>query len=515
VFQCRHEEYGPETTLQSCACCAGYSPRRPAGDAPAAAPGPAAGPGLTRAADADGARPIPPEHLTEQTPVAAAARLFAAGRVGPFPDGWAGWKNVRLAHILLLEESIARRPPYPAGRYRGRGVVSCVSAKPGWSSGKDLPQGYFPGAWVLVKELRRLGCDLPVTFAHRGPLEWDPNLTRLVRPLGVEVLDLEEAARGDPMRILGGWESKVFAIQHAPYEEVLYLDADNVPAANPARLFEAPPYREAGAVFWPDLPPYDRAEWLPEVVWKNVGLERRDSVDFESGQLLIDKRRRWRELMAARHINEHSDWYYHFVFGDKSTFHLAWAKCGTPWAMPETPAGWLHRSILQHDFDGRVLFHHACQDKPSLAGYAARGHLPNEAACDAHLAELRRLWSGRLWANASPSPADGAVIEWLRGRAFDYHRVGLDRRELRFLEDDRIGRGAARCEFGWSVLDGMLAVSDCDGKPTFLAREGADGVWRGRWLEYERCAVELTPQSAGVCGGRPAGPGGGAAPSAA
>jgi hypothetical protein len=33
--------------------------------------------------------------------------------------------------------------------------------------------------------------------------------------------------------------------------------------------------------------------------------------------------------MATRHINEHSDWYYKFVFGDKSTFHLAWAKCGT------------------------------------------------------------------------------------------------------------------------------------------------------------------------------------------
>jgi hypothetical protein len=76
-----------------------------------------------------------------------------------------------------------------------------------------------------------------------------------VRPLGVEVLDLEEVARRRPMRILAGWESKVFAVQHAPYEEVLFLDADNLPARDPSFLFDEPLYRQTGAVFWPDLPP--------------------------------------------------------------------------------------------------------------------------------------------------------------------------------------------------------------------------------------------------------------------
>ncbi len=235
-------------------------------------------------------------------------------------------------------------------------------------------------------------------------------------------------------------------------------------------------------------------------------MEPRNSVDFESGQLLVDKRRCWTELAATRHLNEHSDWYYHFVFGDKSTFHLAWAKCGSRWAMPVTPAGWLWRSILQHDFGGRVLFHHACQDKPSLQGYSFPGHLPNQAACDAHLADLRRLWSGRLWVNDDPSAADRAAIERLRGRVFDYERVGLGRRPLRFLEDDRIGRGAARCEFGWSVLDGSLAVTDCDGRLTFLAREGEDQIWHGRWLEHERCEVVLTPLPAVQGGGRQSSP---------
>jgi hypothetical protein len=431
--------------------------------------------------------------------VAVAAQLLEYGPVGPFPEGWAGWDNVRRAHIRLLEQAIDGCPPYPKGRYHGCGIVTCVSAKPGWSSGKNLPQGYFPGAWVLVNELRRLGCDLPITFAHLCAAEWDPQLTRLVRPLGVDVLDLQQAARRDPMRILAGWETKIFAIQQSPYEEVMFLDADNVPIRNPAFLFDDPHYQDTGALFWPDLPPYDRPEWVPAVVWNNIGIGPRNTVDFESGQLVVDKRRCWKELTATRHINEHSDWYYQFVFGDKSTFHLAWAKCGTRWSMPETPAGWLERSILQHDFEGRVLFHHACQDKPALTGYSGRGHLPNQPACDAHLEKLRRLWSGRLWANDDPTQQEQHINHRLRGRTFDYHLIGLGRRPLRFLEDDRIGLGAARCEFGWSVLDGVLAVSDCDGKPTFLAREGSDGVWRGRWLEYEKCEVVLTP--IGVAGG--------------
>ena len=348
---------------------------------------------------------------------------------------------------------------------------------------------------MLVHELRRLGCTLPITFAHLGPAEWDPCLTQLVRALGVDTLDLAEAARRDPMRILAGWEAKVFALLHAPYEEVLFLDADNLPLRDPSFLFADPHYQDAGAVFWPDLPPHDRPEWLPQVVWNNVGLAKRSSVDFESGQLLVDKRRCWRELAATRHLNEHSDWYYRFVFGDKSTFHLAWAKCGRPWAMPATPAGWLHPGILQHDFGGRVLFFHACQDKPSRAGYATRGRLPNQAACDGHLAALRRVWSGRLWGGDDSSASDRALVRRLRGRLFDYERVGLERRPLRLLRDDRVGLGAAHCEFTWGVVDGTLAVSGVDGRPTFLAREGTDGSWRGRWLDHERCEVVLTPRA--------------------
>jgi Mannosyltransferase putative len=437
----------------------------------------------------------PSQPFTDQTPVATVARRLAFGPPGKFAQGWAGWHNVRLAHISLLEQAIENHRLYPEGRFRGRGIVICVNARSGWSSGKNLPQGYLPGAWVLVKELRRLGCTLPITFAHMGPMEWSSSLTQLVAPLGVEVLDLHDIVRADPMRILGGWESKVFAIQHASYEEALFLDADNLPVRNPAFLFDLPPYKSTGSIFWPDLPPNDRGEWVPDVVWHNIGLEPRNTVDFESGQLLIDKRRCWRELQAARHINEHSDWYYQFIYGDKSTFHLAWSKCGTPWAMPETPAGWLHPSILQHDFEGRVLFFHACQDKPSLAGYSHGDALPHHFAYQQHLQQLRHVWSGHV-SLAETTGTDWSVKDRLCGQVFDYQRVGLDCRQLELADGGNIGKGAASCEWIWNVVQGQLEVRGRNGRLTFRAKVDEAGCWRGDWLEHERCSVVLTPVSA-------------------
>jgi hypothetical protein len=432
------------------------------------------------------------EDVREPMPAAEMAEYLQYAPPGPWPDGWSAWPNVRQAHLILLEQFIQTIPAYP-DQYSGRGIVSCVSAKPGWSSGKELANGYLPGAWVMVKELRRLGCTLPITFCHLGPLEWDPILTRLMEPLGVSVIDLREWERQNPMRILAGWESKVAAILAAPYKEVLFLDADNVPVRDPSFLFESPQFKHAGAIFWPDLPPYDRDEWLPKAVWDSVGLPYSSEPDFESGQLMVDKRRCWYELQVTRWINEHSDYYYRLVFGDKSTFRLGWAKLNAPYALTKHQAGWNGGSIIQHDFAGTPLFEHGAQNKPTLGGYPKPECLRHRAECESHLADLRERWSGRLWDNPHPSQMERELRDSLIGQRFVYRRIGLGEREIRLLEDDRIGRGLARCEVSWSIVGDRLVISDLDGKPTLFAQRTPDGVWRGEWIEFERCAVELEP----------------------
>ena len=46
---------------------------------------------------------------------------------------------------------------------------------------------------------------------------------------------------------------KVLALLACPFESVLLLDSDNIPAADPAPLFGDAVFAKTGAVFWPDF----------------------------------------------------------------------------------------------------------------------------------------------------------------------------------------------------------------------------------------------------------------------
>jgi alpha 1,2-mannosyltransferase len=457
---------------------------------------------------------LKPEQVTIKTPVPQLKEVLRHGPPGPWAEGWAKWPNVITAHRELCDEVARTTVTYPGG-FEGRGIVSCVSAKPGLSSGKNLSHGYMPGAWVMVKELRRLGCKLPITFCNLGASEWDGFLTELVRSLGVTVVDLKEweAQPGNKFNCMHGFECKLAGVLASPYEEVMYLDADNIPLRDPTFLFNSSEFKDKGAIFWPDLPPSGQQgldkEWLPPPVWESIGLQyNKEVVDAESGQYLVSKAKLWPELMLCKWLNEHSTYFFSSVFGDKSLLVLAWQKLAqvlhgqvfgtTPgnYAMPTKPAGWNGGAILQHDFSGAVLFEHCVRNKPSLDAFPhGRDCLTHADHCIRHLAELKQKWSGKLWSTPVPSAVDAATTASLLHKTFLYRRLldEPDEREIRFLEDNRIGKGGARCEFGWSVIGGVLAVSDCDGAVTFLARKGGDGVWRGRWESHEKCEVELVP----------------------
>ena len=58
------------------------------------------------------------------------------------------------------------------------------------------------------------------------------------------------------------------------------------------------------------------------------------------------------------HLNEHSDFYYQYVHGDKETFHMAWRMLGQEYAMVPHPLHPLEGTMCQHDFEGRRVFQH-------------------------------------------------------------------------------------------------------------------------------------------------------------
>jgi hypothetical protein len=121
--------------------------------------------------------------------------------------------------------------------------------------------------------------------------------------------------------------------------------------------------------------------------------------EFETGQILVNKRRCWRALRLALWFNEHADFYYRYLHGDKETFHLAFRKLGTSYALVATPIHTLPGTMCQHDFSGRRIFQHRNTDKWSLwlHNREARG-FRFEQECREYVRQLQRLWDGRMTA---------------------------------------------------------------------------------------------------------------------
>ena len=285
--------------------------------------------------------------------------------------------NARIA----CEQFIRRLPECPGG-FLGRGIVIGAGGC-----------RYFTNAWVAINVLRQLGCQLPIQVWHLGPEELDSTMAELLRPLNVECIDALEKREGVPCRILNGWELKCYAMVNSRFEEILYLDADNVPVRNPEYLFDSREYQETGAVFWPDLGRFEKTLYI----WELLGLKCPSHPEFESGQMLINKSRCWKPLSLAMWLNENSDFFYRHLHGDKETFHLAFCKLKQPFVFVETPVQVLPGTMCQHDFEGRRLFQHRNTDKWNL--FANNPKLVDfwmEEDCRRYLHLLQRKWPGRV-----------------------------------------------------------------------------------------------------------------------
>lgn len=364
----------------------------------------------------------------------------------------------------------------------------------------------FTNAYVALTNLRDVvGTTLPIQVWYLGPREMSPEMTRILSRFDVDLVDAHEVRCRFPVRRLGGWECKAYAILHSPFRHVILLDADNVSLIDPADLLRLSEYADTGAIFWPDN--HSHPEDSP--VWDLFRVAYRQELEVESGQLVVDKERCWVPLHLALHFNEWSDIYYQHVYGDKETFHFAWRQLGQPYAMPaerpgivycdkETPYGRRRMTAaLEHsDFSGNLIFHHR-----TGAEWRLFGENPSTIRSDieaiglAALDDLRAQWDGRV----IPDPPVACGIDGrdiLATRRYLYRRVGSDERLIEFERDGSISLGAAREEQAWR-LEGKtdsktLVIAGDDGDTCHLTME-QDGVWRGRELWYERIPVELVP----------------------
>jgi hypothetical protein len=404
-------------------------------------------------------------------------------------------RSGQFAHYHRLRDTArATAEPYPAGRFAGAGIVIVAGGAV-----------HFTNAWVCLSVLRRvLGCRLPIEVWYLGRHEMSPRMIELLGRFEVACVDAGEVRRRHPMRIAGGWECKPYAVAHSRFREVILLDADNVPLIDPEHLLSWPEYRATGAVFWPDLGNLPAGN----EIWEICRLPYRDEPEVESGQMVLDKERCWDALQLTMHLNEHSEFYYRYVNGDKETFHLAWRMLGRPYSMPATRPEWVTGLLspgdanfadvlLQHDFAGQVIFHH--RTGASWNAWGRNLHVPGfelEAACLEALRELREEWDGRVNLEPAVAAAPEGEAELLRGRYYRYRPLGTDERVLALLPGGAIGDGRSEWEQTWRLeeQDGerVLVIEGRAGDTCRLIRD-QDCAWRGRWLHHRQMPVELWP----------------------
>lgn len=237
---------------------------------------------------------------------------------------------------------------YPSDYFRGRGIVMCGGGVT-----------YFTCAWIAIKNLRYLGCRLPVEFWYLGN-ELSEQCIEQLSDFDVECRDFLNFEETE----LTGVMLKPLAIKLSRFKDILFLDCDNNCLRDPSFFFETEEFKKIGAIFWPDF-------WLTAVdnpIWKIIGSDKFFVKEQESGQLLINKERCWKELNLALFFNQRNEIFHQLLFGDKDTFKFAWDALGSSFVMigvEPASCGYLGEkqeflgvAMIQHDLDDRPLFVH-------------------------------------------------------------------------------------------------------------------------------------------------------------
>jgi hypothetical protein len=185
---------------------------------------------------------------------------------------------------------------------------------------------FLPSAYVSVRLLRSLGVGLPIEIWHAGEDEVPAWARDAFEPWDVTLHDVMPYCPNRTLEEMRGFPIKPAALMNSKLRHVIFMDADCFALRNPEFLFETPEYYKHGAAFWPDNRFHRMVDG--EAIWSLTGLEYQGHTEFDTGIILLDKERCWRELCLVQWMNNHSDFWYRHVLGDKDTFYLSWRKLG-------------------------------------------------------------------------------------------------------------------------------------------------------------------------------------------
>ena len=205
-------------------------------------------------------------------------------KISPFatlPQGYNRWQDLihlsdrdirelRNAHGRFLAgiSGLTSELPYKAG---SKGIVTTASGS------------FLPILVVSLQMLRRTGSDLPVEVFLESMDVYEPDVCEVVLPtLGAQCFVLEQALDDimDTVRPKR-YQLKPFAILFSSFEDVLFLDADNIVLDRPEGMLSSEPFVSRGLVTWPD---YVRSLPSPVTLVKQAEPTNGSTLSYDSGQ---------------------------------------------------------------------------------------------------------------------------------------------------------------------------------------------------------------------------------------
>ena len=306
-------------------------------------------------------------------------------------------KNIRLnnqSDYLARLNDLVRKTYNPPSFGLDKGIIYCAGGVE-----------YFKCAFASAYALRKLGCNLPIQFWHIGDNEINAEMRQLCSNYNIECVNAVNVCKHNGLGInfFGQkahkkFEIKPLSILFTNIRQVLFIDADNIPVKDPTYLYDDNRYKEHGSIFWPDFDNRDGKylEWLPERSWKAFGMNHRKELDFETGQILVDKSKCYKELCITLWVNMHSKFFYNYMHGDKSSFHLVWRKCNKNYYINNKPPGWKWQCLLQYDPDNNLIFQHACHGKKQICDGNVPAEIVNHQLINEAAKVRSEIWNGKL-----------------------------------------------------------------------------------------------------------------------
>lgn len=287
--------------------------------------------------------------------------------LNPLPKDWAEDKQIIDKHIKALSWLSNTIIP-PPEKAEGEGIVIVGGGK------------FWAMICTAVRMIRDVS-NLPIQIWYRGFFE--PIDTTDLE--GIENISYHDSS-AIPHRKLGGWEAKSVALINCGFSKVLYLDADAYVVDDPQPLLNLAT-EDNPFVYWLDFDSHKS-----DIKWEKYGLTDNNVPIVQGGQLAINRKAFWRQLVIFHWLNQHSDYFYRNSFGDQSQWSIVLRATNCQYNNLGY-APWVHPAFVCN-LNNKPLIVHRTQSKLFLPKPNRTTHLPGDL----------RLW--KHWEKFLNAPAE-------------------------------------------------------------------------------------------------------------